>query len=341
MKKLVFLVVFLVAAVAMTWLVWFRPVPQPQEEKKPEAEVPVHVAKITRATMRSFVTAYGSVEPDPKASARVASTVPGIVAIVNCAEGQTVEKGALLFQLDSRAVDVAVTFAEKTVERQQRLTKVDGTSQKALQEAEQTLAAARAQQSFTQIRSPLAGVVTKVNSKAGEAADSATVLAEIVDLGRLVVTANVASGELAAVQAGQSAEIVTPDSTNVVTSPVGFTSLQVDPKTGSGLARVPLPAGSGLRPGQFVRLRIVTAEHKDTLVVPLAGIAKDTSGAVFVALVEGDKAVLKPVKVGVRDQDLVEVEGEGVDADKTVVTEGAYGLIMSQQFATKIRVVND
>ena len=50
---------------------------------------------------------------------------------------------------------------------------------------------------------------------------------------------------------------------------------------------------------------------------------------------------LKPVKPGLREGDLIEVEGDGVEADKAVVTDGAYGLIMTQQFATKIRVVNE
>ena len=40
---------------------------------------------------------------------------------MHCTEGQVVQKGDLLFQLDSRAADVAATFAEKTLERQQRL----------------------------------------------------------------------------------------------------------------------------------------------------------------------------------------------------------------------------
>ena len=102
-----------------------------------------------------------------------------------------------------------------------------------------------------------------------------------------------------------------------------------------------LPANSGLRPGQFARLRIISEEHKDCLAVPVTSVAKDADGATFIALVDGDKAVLKPVKVGLRDGDLVEVSGDGLEADKTVVTEGAYGLIMTQQFATKIRVVND
>ena len=157
MKKLIFIALFLVVSGIMTWLVWFRPIQEPAEDKKPEAEVPVHVGTITRATLRRYVTAYGMVEPDPKASARVASPVAGVVADVNCVEGQRVEKGALLFQLDSRAADVAQAFAEKSVERQQKLAKVEGTSQKALQDAEQALAAARTQQALLRIESPTDG----------------------------------------------------------------------------------------------------------------------------------------------------------------------------------------
>ena len=79
------------------------------------------------------------------------------------------EPGALLFELDGRAADVAVKFAEKNLERQKKLVQVEGTSQKLLQEAEQQLASARTQQALLQIRSPIKGVVTKVNVKAGEA----------------------------------------------------------------------------------------------------------------------------------------------------------------------------
>jgi membrane fusion protein (multidrug efflux system) len=341
MKKLTFIPLFLVVSGVMTWLVWFRPVQDPGEEKKPEAEVPVHVATITRATLRRYVTAYGPVEPDPKASARVAPAVPGIVAAVKCVEGQRVERGALLFQLDSRAADVAVAFAERSVERQQKLEKVDGTSRKALQDAEQALAAARTQQALLQIQSPLVGVVTKVNTKVGEAADLTTVLCEVVDLDRLVVSANVASTELAAVQAGQPAEVVSADSTNPVNTSLIYASPHVDPKTGAGLVRAILPANSGLRPGQFAKLRIIVEEHKDCLVVPVVSVAKDATGVTSVALVDEEKAVLKPVKVGLRDGDFVEVSGDGVEADKAVVTEGAYGIVMTQKFATKIRVVND
>src|SRR5215469_11699902 len=170
MKKLIFIILFLAVASVMTWLVWLRPVREPGEETKPEADVPVHVTTISRTSLRSYVTAYGQVEAEPNASARVAPAVPGVVFAVKCIEGQHVDKGTLLFQLDSRAADVAVDFAQKSLERQQKLLKIEGTSQKSLQEAEQTLTAARTQQALLQVQSPLGGVVAKVNTKAGEAA---------------------------------------------------------------------------------------------------------------------------------------------------------------------------
>lgn len=341
MRKLLAFILFIGVSAGLVWLVWFRPVKAPEEDKKPEAEVPVHVGKINRTTLRSYVIAYGAVEPEPKAGARVAVGVPGIVASVQCVEGQSVERGTLLFELDGRAAEVAVRFAEKSLERQKKLAQVEGTSQKLLQEAEQQLASAKAQQAFLQIRSPINGVVTKVNVKPGEVADLTTVLAEVVDLDRLVVSMNVPSAELAAVKAGEPVEVTSSDSTNVVNTSLSFTSPQVDSKTGGGLARAGLPANSGLRLGQFVSVRVMTEERKDCLAVPLTSVAKDTTGATFIALVDGDKAILKPVKAGLRDGDLVEVEGEGVEADKTVVTDGAYELIMTQQFATKIRVINE
>ena len=341
MKKLILMTVLLALTGFMAWLIWFRPVKEPTEEQKPEADVPVHVGKITRATLRGYVTSFGLVEPEPKANAKIASAVPGVVAAVKCSEGQHVETGAVLFQLDSRAADVAVTYAEKNADRQKRLAQVDGTSLKALQEAEQQLATARAQQALLQIRSPLAGMVTKANIKAGEAADLTTVLAEVVDLDHLVATVNVSSADLSALKPGQPVEVTSGDSTNVVKASLTYTSAQVDSKTGSGVARALLPPNCGLRPGQFAKVRIISEEHKDCLAVPLASVAREPAGGNFIAIVQGDKATLKPVKIGLRDGDLVEVEGEGVEVDATVVTDGAYGLIMTQQFATKIHVVNE
>jgi len=340
MKKTVFISIFLAAVAGLAWLVWFKPAKPEEPEKKPDTEVPVHVGKIKRVTLRGYVTAYGTVEAEPAgdrqaASARVAPSVPGVVTEVKCVEGQRLDKGALLFQLDSRAADVVAAFAEKSLERQKRLVQVDGTSQKALQETEQQLATARAQQALLRVQAPLAGTVVRVNVRPGEAVDLTTTLAEVVDLDRLVVSAQVPSSELAALKAAQPAEVLVDKSGPPILGTVTYISSEVDAKTGTALVRASVPANSGLRPGQFVTLRIVSEEHKDRLAVPVESLVKDAEGGTVIALVQGDKAAQKVVKAGLREDGLIEVEADGLQADMPVVTQGAYGLPKE----TKIRVL--
>jgi membrane fusion protein (multidrug efflux system) len=96
-----------------------------QADVEDEVEVPpvvsVQMGKITRATLRRYVEGYGTVEPQPAqegavaASARVASPVAGLLAEVRCVQGERVEKGALLFQLDERSARAEEEKAQATV----------------------------------------------------------------------------------------------------------------------------------------------------------------------------------------------------------------------------------
>jgi len=356
MKRLLLTLVALALVGGLVWLVWFKHSKAEEEDAKVETEVAVHVGRITRTTLRSHVTAYGVIEAEPNgerpaASARLAPAVAGLVTTVLGIEGQRVEKGALLFQLDSRTADAAaekarkaVEYAEKTLERQRKLLVAEGTSQKLAQEAEQALNAARqdllaaqTQQSLLRVEAPLAGTLVRVNVRPGEAVDLTTSLGEVVDLDRLVASAGVPSGELADLKPGLTVEILVEKGRPALAGSLMYVGSQVDAKTGTVSVRAAVPAGSGLRPGQFVTLRIVSAERKDCLAAPLASVTKDAEGHMVLAVVQKDKAVQTPVKTGLRDGDLVEVEGAGLAADAVVVTEGAYALPKE----TKVHVVAD
>ena len=339
MKKFVLIFVVLAAVGVLAWFVWFKPAAHAEEPAHAATDVPVQVGKITRATLRSYVTGYGTVEPEPAgerpaASARVASAVAGVIAFVHAKEGAQVEKGAPLFDLDLRVARVAVDFATKALDRQKELLRVEGTSQKNVQEAEQQLAAARAQQALLSVVAPLAGTIVRVNARLGEAVDLTSVLAEIVDLDRLVVSAVVPATEVGSLKPGQPAEVAGGASAAPVATTLIFISPQVDPKTGTVVVRAAVPAHSGLRPGQFVTLRIVSEEHPDRLAVPTESVVQDGEAGSAIAVVQGDKAVRKPVKVGLRDGDRVEIEAEGLKEGDVIVTVGAYGLPKE----TKIRV---
>jgi membrane fusion protein (multidrug efflux system) len=330
---------------ALGGLVWWGGGGGAREEAAVETDVAVHVGKITRQTLRAWVTAYGVVEPEPpgvrpSAGARVSPATPGVVTAVLCSEGQAVEKGQLLFQLDPRAADVAagkareaLEYAETTRERQRKLMDVEGTSQRRLLEAERAVAAAQAdlraaetQQALLRVEAPVAGTVSRVAVNPGDGVDLTTTLAQIVNLDRLVVNAGVPSAQLGPLRVGQPAEVEGEGAASPLAGSVASIRPEVDDRTGTALVRVSVPAGSGLRPGQLVTVRIVSEEREDRLTVPVASIVQDAEGRTVIALVEDGRAVQRPVKAGLRDAGRVEVEGEGLEEGLTVVTEGAYAL---------------
>jgi len=332
----------LIALVGAGWFVMHRYAGDAATEAEVETDVAVHVGRITRATLRDWVTAYGVVAPEPAgasgaASTNVAPSAAGVIVAVKAVEGQLVQKGDVLFQLDSRAADVEVDFAAKAVERERKLLQIEGASQKSLEAAEQQLDAAHVQQALLRVEAPLSGTITRVNVKAGEAVDLTTVLAQIVDLKRLVVSAQVPSAELAALKVGQSAEVVLTDAASGLDGKLAFVSPQIDARTGTAEVRVKLSGNANLRPGQLATVRIVSAQHDDVLAVPVDAVVKDEKGASVVAIVDGDMARQVHVTPGLRDGDLIEVSGDGLQADMDVVTEGAYGLPAE----TRIRVIAD
>ena len=315
------------------------------EEEGIPTDVAVHVGKVVRATLHRYVTAYGTVEPEPPgegrpaAGALISAPVAGILTDIRCVEGRPVERGAVLFRLDSRLAEVAVAKAEKELafagqayERQKRLLAAEGTSQKAFQEAElqlQTarndLATAQTELSLLQIKAPLAGTVVRISARLGQSVETSAVLAEVIALERLVVTAQVPSREAGLLKPGQPVDFG-PGS--AATGKVTVVGKDIDPKTDTVLVRAAVPAGAGLRPGQFVTIRIVSEERRDVLAVQEASLIADSVGGDTgsIVLVESGKAVRRRVKSGLRESGLVEVEGEGLKEGLVIVTEDAYAV---------------
>jgi multidrug efflux pump subunit AcrA (membrane-fusion protein) len=122
-----------------------------------------------------------------------------------------------------------------------------------------------------------------------------------------------------------------------LTGTVTLVEDRVDPKTDMGPVDISLPAEARLRPGQFVRVRIITEERRDCLTVPSRSIVKNQSGEWVIYLVSGKQAIQQPVKVGFREGDMVQVHSLILQPGDKVVTTGAYGLPEK----TKIRILSE
>ncbi len=290
------------------------------EEAAAPTVVRVQVAGLTRMTLRHYVACYGVVAPmpatatEPAADAPLAAPVAGVVARVNAVEGQQVEKGEVLVELNSGAA--TLDYSEQEVARQKKLFAEQNTSLRNLQNAEAQLALLR-------VTSPLSGTVARISAKPGTAVDSTTVLVEVMDFNRLALRVEVPAAEAGDLKTGEEVQVLTDPP---VAASLSFVSPMVDTNNATILARAPLPAGSGLRPGAFVGLRIVTGVHSNCLAAPAESVVTDIDGHSVVALVNGDLAEQIPVQTGFRENGWVEINGQGLGETNAVVTVGAYGL---------------
>jgi len=314
-------------------------------------EVAVRAGAIERATLHRYVTAYGRVVPAPPAPGEapaeviVGSSASGLLVGIDCAEGRRVRAGDTMFRLDSRVAEVeverakqALAFAEKAWQRQEDLMEVDGTSRKALLEAERQRDAARNELSAAEttlallrITAPVSGTVVRISARLGQSVEPGAELAGIIDLEGLVVQAGVPSREASALRPGQA---VTFGAAGAAGGRLIFVGTDIDPATDTVPIRASIPPGAGLQPGAFVVLRVVVEERPDCLAVPEQAVVTRPGEGTWIALVEGDRAIRRPVVAGLSDGGLVEVTGEGLKEGMPVVTEGAYGLPEE----TKIRI---
>jgi membrane fusion protein (multidrug efflux system) len=343
----------LVALVAVVVVVLVAITRRGAGEDEVETNVAVHVGAVARATVHRYVTAYGYVQPRPPgggrapAGALLSPIVGGVLAEINAVEGRRVSAGTVLFRLDSRLAEVAagkarqeLAFAEQAFARQRELLPTEGTSQKAYQEGQQRLDAARSdlaaaetELSYLRIAAPLSGTVVHVRAQVGQFVEPNTVLAEIVDLDRLVVSAEVPSGEAAGLAVGQ--EVVLGSDTLAVEGRLTVVGRDIDPGTGTYRVQASIPAAAGFLPGQFTDIRIVAETHTNVLVVPEASLVTRPGEGSWIMVVVGERATRRPVTVGLRERGLVEVSGDGLSEGVTIVTDDAYSLPEE----TRIRVV--
>lgn len=331
-KIIIAIVVAVCGGLGIFWLIKShdKAATESDESDSGPTVVSVQTGVLKRMTLHRVITGFGSVAPEPAngdqpaADAPLAAPSAGVVAKVNVVAGQHVQRGDVLMELNSGPA--TMDYVKQEVERQQKLFAQNNTSQKALQDAEAQLAA-------LQVVAPLTGTVTRVNVKPGAAVDVNTVVAEVMDLNRLVVKTQIPAAQAGELKPGQDVQVLTDP---IVNASLTFVSPTVDANSDTVSAWATLPANSGLRPGQFASLRIVTAVHTNCLAAPEESVVTDVSGQSTISLVNGTEARQTEVQTGVREEGWVEITGAGIKSGDAVVTVGAYGLPKQ----TQIEVVN-
>lgn len=187
--------------------------------------------------------------------------------------------------------------------------------------------AAAAQLQYSQIRSPINGVIADRAVFAGEMASSGSALITVMDVSSVIARLNIPQAQAAFIKRGQSASIAATDGDIQVAGKVTVVSPAVDPQTTTVEVWVQAPnPGERLRPGGTVKVAIQAGVVSDALVVPAAAILPAQEGGSAVMVVGPDSTAHEhKIEIGVRDGDKVQITS-GVNAGMRVVTVGGVGL---------------
>jgi len=248
---------------------------------------------------------------------------------------QLFEQGALpRKELDQSRVDVTAArnqyaIAQKhlgdlqAIGKQQEIKAAAGQ----LESAKGKYLGAQAQVSYSEIRSPINGVVTDRPLYPGEMATAGAPLLTVMELSSVIAKAHIPQGEASALRVGDPGTMTVPGFAEPIPGKVTVVSPALDPN--STTVEVWLEAKNpknALRPGTSVQLTLTAQTMSGALVVPVSSVLTAPDGTSTVTLAGSDGlAHQQTVKIGIRNGDEVQIV-EGVAAGEKVITTGAYGL---------------
>src|SRR5690606_9658851 len=175
--------------------------------------------------------------------------------------------------------------------------------------------------SYTEIRSPIAGIVSRRLIKVGNTVNAQEEAFVVTSLDPLLAVLHVPERELARLAIGQPA-FITADAVpeRKFEGRIARISPVVDATAGTVRVTIEIAGGdTPLKPGMFTRVNVVQDVREGVLRVPAAAvIAEDARASVFV--VKDGAAERRDVRLGYRDGGKVEVSAGVALGERIVVT---------------------
>lgn len=204
-----------------------------------------------------------------------------------------------------------------------------------LESAQGKYQGAEAQLSYSDIRSPISGVITDRPLYPGEMAAAGTPLLTVMDISQVVARAHIPQQSAALLKVSDKAEVTIPGMDGPLPGKVSVVSPALDPGSTTVEIWVTLKnPHDRMKPGTSVQLSMVAKSVSDALVVPTASLLTAADGTVSVMVAGNDgHAHQTTVRTGIRQGDQVQIV-EGLHAGDKVVSTGAYGLPDNSKITT-------
>jgi len=300
--------------------------------------VPVAIAIPTRADIFATYEATTTIASD--SDAPVVAKVGGEVVELFVEEGDRVERGQVLAQLDGQRLRLEMLSAKADLDRvrgeYERYTDLAarGLVSESMFEGlkfdldalEASYELAQLNFDYSKIRAPISGVVSTREVKLGQSLNVNDTVFRITDTSELVAYLQIPQAEIAKFSAGHTATVAVDAIPNTMyLAMIARISPTIDIRNGTFRATAFIDnRSSELAPGMFARFTISYEEHADALVIPRRALVEEDDQAAIYIVADGE-VTRRVIETGIESGELVEVLG-GLTGDEEIVVVGQSGL---------------
>jgi membrane fusion protein (multidrug efflux system) len=311
--------------------------------------VPVEVTTVKTGDIADYILLSSNLETEKMAD--VYSRVQGIVDKIRYSEGDFVQKGEVLLDLEAEEYVLAEQRSRLNYQKQKadfdRLKAMFDKNLISREEYQQAEFATKGLEiewkqaqlnlSYTKITSPLSGVIGDRLVKLGDRIQPTDKLFSVIDTEEMIAHVYVPEKEFGIIKKNQQVYIT---SDHVRKSQfqgwVKRLSPIVDPQSGTFKVTVGIRnQGKQLTAGMFVNIHIVTDVHKNVILIPKTAIVYE-SDLMNVFVVKDSIACRITLKPGFQDHEKVESLENIVQGDKIIVI-GQSGL----KDSTAVKIVRE
>ena len=365
--------IIIILLLGMGGLYWKKAMSQPSEEYSQwDKPVPVRVVPVQRQDLQVEIKAIGTVVPTH--TVNVQTQVSGVLKQIYFKEGQTVQKGQLLAQVDPAPFQVALAQAEGTQQqnlaqlrnaetelaRYQLLFKQDSIAKQQV-EQQQALVnqlkgqiqanraevdAAKLQLSYTKIYSPINGRVGFQQKDTGNLiqANDTTGLVSITQVHPIYVQFSVAEHDLTHLRENMKQGYQVPvkawdkaEQKQLAVGQVQALDNQIDANTGTLKIKAIFDNRDDvLFPNQFVNVRLNAHTVQDAISIPSDAVQHGAKGTYVYIVNPQKKAEIRMLTLGLSSNGQIQVL-TGLNGTEQVVLEGIDRLAEGKE----VQIVSD
>lgn len=185
---------------------------------------------------------------------------------------------------------------------------------------------AAAQLAYTELRSPIDGVIAERAVYPGDVAPAGTPLLIVMDTSKVVVRLHVPQPKAAELKLGDDASFLVSGHAAKVPAKVTVISPALDPNSTTVEIWVEADnAGGMLQPGTSVNVSIVAATVANALVIPEVAVLEENGAARVMVIGADGLAYSHAITTGIRQGSQIQVLS-GLKPGAKVIIGGAYGL---------------